>query len=181
MAKSAAASTSRTRVLLMRTPSRAMVAAEAKVVPHFQVHHAEPLDEDLVDELVGGKLAQAAVEGQAQHLIDATGAQQFELLAQAGNPRRGLVGSKELARLRLEDHHAAGQPGLRRTLAQARQDALVTAVHAIEIADGSGAATLAGAQIMETSDQLHNTHLARKVVDYAQAQAQGVDLRQPIS
>ncbi|WP_231975313.1 hypothetical protein [Geopseudomonas guangdongensis] len=49
-------------------------------------------------------------------------------------------------------------------------------MHAIEIADGSDAATLAGAQIMETSDQLHNTHLARKVVDYTHAQAQGVGL-----
>ncbi|MNN39238.1 hypothetical protein D3C81_1532680 [compost metagenome] len=129
--------------------------AEAEIVADLQMLDAEPLDQDLANELPGGQLAQAAVEGQAQHPVDAGLAQQFELLAQAADAPRGLVRGKEFARLRLEDHHAAGQPGLRRTLAQARQDTLVTAVHAVEIANGGNAAALAGTQIVETSNQLH--------------------------
>ncbi|MCY1178461.1 hypothetical protein D9M73_188090 [compost metagenome] len=110
--------------------------------------HLQPVHQHLADELVGGQLTQAAVERQAEDEIDALLAQQFELLAQAGQAHRRGVRGKELARLRLEDHHATRDAKLQRALAQTPQDRLVTKVDAVEIADGGDAAPGEGPQVM---------------------------------
>lgn len=109
--------------------------------------HAEAFNQRGVDELRGTQLSQAAIERQAQHQIDALLAQQLQLFTQAGEPRRRLVRREELTRLRLEDHHAARQPQLGRTFAQARQDGLMPPVHAVEIADGGDAAPMSGRRL----------------------------------
>ena len=135
------------------------VTAETEIVAHFKMPHAEAFNQRGVDELRGTQLSQAAIERQAQHQIDALLAQQLQLFTQAGEPRRRLVRREELTRLRLEDHHAARQPQLGRTFAQAPgwPDA---PVHAVEIADGGDAAPMSGAQVVKTSNQLHTALLA---------------------
>ena len=136
------------------------VTAETEIVAHFQVPHAKAFNQCGVDELGRAELAQPTIERQAQHQIDALLAQQLQLFTQAGEPRRRLVRRKVLTWLRLEDHHAARQPQLGRTFAQARQDGLMPPVHAVEIADGGDAAPMPGAQVVKTSKQLHTALLA---------------------
>jgi hypothetical protein len=76
-----------------------------------------------------------------------------------------------LARLRLEDHHAAGQAQGLAALAQPRQDSLVTTVNTVEVANSGDTAPMLGAQVVETSNQLHNALLAHKVADYNHTRA----------
>ena len=107
----------RTRVLLTRTPSSSTVAAASTVNPArdwrspgrrshrsgrsrngnrrpLQVPHRQSIDQDLADELGCRQLAQAAVEGQAEHHVDALPTQQLEFLAQAGQTHRRRIGEK---------------------------------------------------------------------------------------
>ncbi|MNE06788.1 hypothetical protein D3C80_993880 [compost metagenome] len=147
------------------------VAAEAEIVAHFQVLDAQAVDQDGVDELGGAELAQALVERQAQHPVDACGGQQGDLVAQAGQARGRGVGGKVLTRLWLENHHAAGHAQLVRSLTQARQDCLVAAVNTVEVANSGDTAPVLGAQVVEASNQLHNALLAHKVVDYNHTRA----------
>ncbi len=110
--------------------------------------HRQSIDQDLADELGCRQLAQAAVEGQAEHHVDALPTQQLEFLAQAGQTHRRRIGGEELARLRLENHHAAGYAQLQRALAQTRQDSLVPEVDAVEVTDGGDAAPGQGLQVV---------------------------------
>jgi hypothetical protein len=74
-----------------KSPTRSQPKAE--VVADFQMLHAQAVDQDGIDELIGAELAQALVEGQAQHPVDAFGSQQLQLVAQAGQTgRRGVRG-----------------------------------------------------------------------------------------
>lgn len=59
-----------------------------------------------------------------------------------------VLGGEELARLRLENHHAAGYAQLQRALAQTRQDSLVPEVDAVEVTDGGDAAPGQGLQVV---------------------------------
>ncbi len=147
------------------------VAAEAEVVTDFEVFDAEAIDQDGLDELVGTELAQALVEGQAQHPVDTLRSQQGNLVAQAGQSGWGGFRGKVLARLWLENHHATGHAQFYRSLTQTRQDSLVTAVNSVEVADSSNAAPMPGAKVLKASNQLHNALLAHKVVDYNHTRA----------
>ncbi len=147
------------------------VAAEAKVIAHLEVAHAQAVDQDRLDEFIGAELAQALVEGQAQHPVDAFCGQQLDLVAQARQAGRGGVGRKVLARLWLEDHHAGRQAQRLAALAQARQDCLVATVNPVEVANGGDTAPVLGAQVVKTSNQLHNALLAHKVADYNHTRA----------
>src|SRR5690606_8853936 len=133
----------RKRVLLASTHEKVEIAtatgAETEVVTDLQVFHPQPVDQHLMDELVSRQLAQAAIEGQAQHPIDTLAGEQLELLAQTCQACRRGVRGKELARLRLEDHHAARHSQFDGPLAQASQNGLMATVHTIEIADGGNA------------------------------------------
>jgi hypothetical protein len=142
------------------------VAAETKVIADLQVLDAKAIHQDGIDELAGAELAQALVESQAQNAVDAFCRQQLELVPQTGQTGRRGLRSEELARLRLENHHATGHAQLKRTLTQARQDCLVATVYTVKVANSGDTAPMLGAQIVEASNQLHNALLAHKVVDY---------------
>jgi hypothetical protein len=73
--------------------------------------------------------------------------------------------------LRFEDHHAGRQAQGLTALAQARQDCLVAAVNPVEVANGGDTAPVLGAQVVKTSNQLHNALLAHKVADYNHTRA----------
>ncbi|MNC33065.1 hypothetical protein D3C75_814470 [compost metagenome] len=147
------------------------VAAEAEVIAHFEMTHAQAVDQDGLDEGIGTELAQTLVECQAQHPVDTLGRQQLDLVAQAGQAGRRGVGGEVLAWLRFEDHHAGRQAQGLTALAQARQDRLVAAVNPVEVANGGDTAPVLGAQVVKTSNQLHNALLAHKVADYNHTRA----------
>ncbi len=110
--------------------------------------HAEPVDQDLLDEGRRAQLAQTRVESQAQHTVHAFRGEQLELVTQARQTRRRRIGGEELTRLRLENHHTAGQRQFRGTLAQTHQDGLMAAVDTVEIPDRGDATPMLGPQIM---------------------------------
>jgi hypothetical protein len=142
------------------------VTAETEVVTDLQMLHCEAIDQNGIDELGGAELAQPLVEGQAQDPVDPLGGQQLQLVAQARQTGRSRVWSEELTGLRLENHHAAGHAQLKRTFTQSDQDSLVPTVNAVKVANSGDTAPMLGAQVVEASNQLHNTLLAHKVVDY---------------
>ncbi|MNZ60513.1 hypothetical protein D3C78_785840 [compost metagenome] len=133
--------------------------------------HAQAIDQDRLDEFIGAQVAQALVERQAQDPIDTFASQQLDLVAQARQAGRRGVRSEVLARLRLEDHHARRQAKCLAALAQTRQDCLVAAVNPVEVANGGDTAPVLGAQVVKTSNQLHNALLAHKVADYNHTRA----------
>ena len=133
----------------------AAVAAEAEIVAHHQVAHAEAGDQHLLDEGLGGEAAQGVVEGQAEHPLHPRLAQQAHLLAEAGQPRRRLVAGEELPGLRLEHHHGDRQLERGGLLAALIENRLVAAVDPIEVADGGHAAAMLVAQVVQSSDHLH--------------------------
>ena len=65
--------------------SHRAVAAETEIVAHFKMPHRQSIDQDLADELGCRQLAQAAVEGQAEHHIDALPAQQLGVSRAGGS------------------------------------------------------------------------------------------------
>ncbi|MCY1206807.1 hypothetical protein D9M72_183870 [compost metagenome] len=142
------------------------IATEAEIVTDFQMPGPQPLDQDRMDELGSAEFPQAAVERQAKHPVHTLTSQQLELVAQTGQTYRCGIRAEELARLRLEYHHAGGQTKLSRTLAQPLENGLMAAVHAVEIADGGDTAPMLGSQVVEALNQLHSTSLVHKVVDY---------------
>ena len=142
------------------------ITAETEVVADLQVLYAQAIHQDTVDELGGAEAAQTLVEGQAQHTVHALLGQQLQLVAQAGQARWRRFRGKEFPRLWLKNHHAAGHAQLDRALAQPGQDSLVATVYTVKVANSGDAAPMLGAQVVETSNQLHNALLAHKVVDY---------------
>jgi hypothetical protein len=142
------------------------VATETEIVTDLQMLNAKAIDQNLVDELGGTEFSQTLVEGQAQHQVNALARQQFQLVTQTRQTSRGSLGGKKLTRLWFENHHAAGQAQLHRSLTQARQDSLVATVNTVKVANSGDTAPMLGAQILEASNQLHNALLAHKVADY---------------
>jgi hypothetical protein len=142
------------------------VTAETEVVADFKMLHAQAIHQNGIDELAGAELAQTLVEGETQDPVNAFGSEQLQFVAQTGQTGRRRIRREKLARLRLENHHAAGHAQLQRTLTQSRQDSLVTTMYTVKVAYSGDTAPMLGAQIVEASNQLHNALLAHKVVDY---------------
>ncbi|CRM96524.1 hypothetical protein [Pseudomonas sp. 22 E 5] len=142
------------------------VATKAEVVTDLQMLHAQAINQDAVDELGGAQALQTLVEGQAEDTVHALFCQQLQLVPQAGQAGRRGLGGKVFPRLWLENHHAAGHAQLDRAFAQPSQDSLVATVNTVKVANSGDAAPMLGAQVVETSNQLHNALLAHKVVDY---------------
>jgi hypothetical protein len=142
------------------------IATKTEVVTDFQVLHTKAINEDGVDKFTGAEFAQALVERQAQDPVDTLFSQQLQFVPQPGKTCWCRFRGEKLARLRLENHHAAGHAQLERTLTQPRQDSLVATVNTVKVANSGDTAPMLGAQIVEASNQLHNALLAHKVVDY---------------
>ena len=125
------------------------VATKTEIVADLQMLNAQAIDQNSVYELGGTELAQALIERQAQHPVDTGVSQQLQLVAQPGQTCRRRVRGKELARLRLENHHAAGHAQLQRTLTQPAQDCLVTTVYTVKVANSGDTAPMLGPQIVK--------------------------------
>ena len=70
------------------------------------------------------------------HAIHAHCAEQLQFFAQAGEPRRRLLGCEELARMRLENHHRRLQSSLLSRSTQFVEQRLMAEMHTVEITDG---------------------------------------------
>src|SRR5690606_37559643 len=84
--------------------------AEAEVVAHEQEAGAQPVDDDLVDERLGGKPGERLVEAGDTDTVDAAGGERLELVPLGEDARRRLAAEarrEELARMGLEGEHAA--------------------------------------------------------------------------
>jgi hypothetical protein len=127
-------------VLLPGTLQQGEIAAarlaEAEVVADDQVPHRKAAHQDLLDELLARQRSQLAVEAADMHAIDAGLGQQFDLVAQAGQPRRRLLGGEQFARMRLEGEHRRRQGEFARLGRQFGKQGTMAAMHAIEVADG---------------------------------------------
>jgi hypothetical protein len=115
--------------------------AEAEIVAHQHVAHAQSRHQHVGDEALGRQGREVLVEAQQDHVVDAATLQLEHLVAQRGDARRGEFGlagaaREEVARVRLEGEHAGRHAAMARLVAQQRQHGLVAAVHAVEVADG---------------------------------------------
>jgi hypothetical protein len=142
------------------------VAPETEVVADLQVLYAETIDEDTINELGGTETLQTLVESQAEDSVHTFFSQQLQFVPQAGQTCRRRFRGEIFPRLWLKNHHAARYVQLDRTLAQPGQDSLVATVNTVKVANSGDAAPMFRAQVVETSNQLHNALLAHKVVDY---------------
>ena len=75
-----------------------------EIVANQDVTRAQLAGEDVVDKMLGAERGKAAIEVADVNLIHAVRRKQFQLLAQAGEPRRCCIRAKQLARMRLERH-----------------------------------------------------------------------------
>ena len=110
--------------------------AEAEIVADLDPARAQPALQDAHDEILGRGFRKVVVETTDLHAVDAGSTQQFELFAQRSQARGRLIRGEELARMRLEGHHARGQPAPLRGVEQPHEHRLMAAMNAVEIADG---------------------------------------------
>ena len=132
---------------------------KTEVVAHQHVARPQPLQQHPVDEILRAQVGQLGIKRQHHGLVDATGAQVDQLVAQRAHARRrqGRVvrdAGKVVARMRLEGQHAAGQAALLRLAPEQRQHGLVAAVQAVEVADRQGASAR-NVGMPEASENLH--------------------------
>jgi hypothetical protein len=141
------------------SPRARAACAKSKIVPHQQVAHAQTIQQHIVNEglrLLAGK---RLVERQHHALVDATGTQLLELVAQVGNASRGQRGvvlktREEVAWVRFKGHHTAGHTAVACLGAQQGQHGLVATVHTIEVANGEGTGRGQGG-VMKATEDLH--------------------------
>ena len=96
--------------------------------------------------------------------VDAAFGEQFELVAQAGQARRRLVGGKQFARMRLEGEYSRRQAELARLGRQLGQQCAMAKMHAIEIADGQHRGRRG--PLGNTAKNLHGLEAEGKAGDY---------------
>ena len=126
-----------------------------KVVTDDDVAHAEPRVSRSSSKLRALIAAQLRVEMQHSHAIDAVPGERLELLAQARQPRRRSAPSKYSRGVGSKVTTVAGSAELERPAPHRGEHVLVTAVHAVVVADRQHAAAMTRPQVVETADQFH--------------------------
>ncbi|MNQ93011.1 hypothetical protein D3C85_1084550 [compost metagenome] len=129
--------------------------AEAKIIAHHQVVHAEFLHQQLLDEGAGGLLGEAVREPHAEHAIYLHPLEGFVLLPPTAETGRSGVPRKQLKGLRFEQHDAGGQTKLGGFLLQSGQHRMVALMNPIEVAYGQYTAPMTGLDIVNAANKLH--------------------------
>ena len=122
----------------------AAARAEGEVVAAHDVARAKSLQQDVVDEGIGRQRGERLVEALRQHGLHAVLAQQPDLCRRQGEAEGAGVGHEEAARMRLEGERDQRRAQRARPFAGMRQQRLVAAMHAVEIAERHGAAPPGG-------------------------------------
>ena len=110
--------------------------AEAEVVADQQPAHREPVEQHVLDEILRRAAGVGAVEAADMHAFDAVGRKQFQFLSQRREPRRRRLRREQFERMRFESEHACSQAQGASPVLETRKHCLVSAVHAVEVADG---------------------------------------------
>ncbi len=110
--------------------------SETKVLADQKPARPEPFREHLLDESFRRERRERAAETLNVHALHPVRREQLEFFAQRGQARGRRLRREELARMRLEREHAARQAALACPGAEALQHRLVSAMDAVEIADG---------------------------------------------
>ncbi|KDR30251.1 hypothetical protein BG57_14905 [Caballeronia grimmiae] len=110
--------------------------AIAEVVADHDPARVKAIDDDVLHERIRRLARECVIEMLDHHAIDAIRAQRFELVAQHRDARRRACRIEELARMRLEGHHADRQPARVGGGTHARKQRLVAAMDTVEVADG---------------------------------------------
>src|SRR5262249_23664366 len=118
-----------------REIARAIVA-EQKVRADPDLRHTEPLDEHPPYERLRVPLRQLVREADDRRALDAGVFERFELLRGRHDERRRLVGTDDTRRVRIERHHDGGRPAFAGDPAQTLENLAVTAMQAVEVAEG---------------------------------------------
>ena len=124
------------------------IAAESKIITHFEMTNAEAFDQHGVDERRCAQLLQTPIEGKAKDKVDSLCLEQLELFAQTRQTRRCALGIKIFPGLRLKNNDTTRHLQLSRPLAKALEYRLMATVNAVEITDRSDAPPMVGAKIM---------------------------------
>lgn len=150
--------------LLKNLDVAATTRAEGKIVTANHMAAAQPLQQHVLDEGIGWKCCETRIEMLRQHRVDAVLLEQPHLPRRQRETERARVGDEETPRMGLEcqDHD---RPAERRgMLDRARQQRLMTAMHAIEVAQRDHAALPSGRDsgpIFEDRD--HSAIMPRRV------------------
>ena len=88
--------------------------AEAKVVPHHHMLDPQGLQENALNEGLGGQAGKGLVEPADHHIVDPAFSQQFQLFPQGGEPSGGGVGGEKFPGMGFKGQHGPRQAqGLR--------------------------------------------------------------------
>ena len=124
------------------------VLAKSKIIAHHQITDPQTLDQDLLDKVGCRHLCQGRIKGEAQHPVDREALQGADLFTQSGQPGWELTMVEILLGLWLKADHRGRQTQGHALVGQLAEYRLMPQVHAIEIADGRYAATMARTQIV---------------------------------
>jgi hypothetical protein len=138
-----------------RLDGAAAAHAEAEVGADHDDASVQRVDEDAPHELLGGLLAERAVEGQHDGRVDTGLAEALDLLCVAEERRRAGFGPEETERVPVEGDDRGGQPLASGYGPQVADDAAVAGVHTVELADGDGARTEVGRHGREAVVEAH--------------------------
>ena len=115
-------------------------AAEPVIVPDDQLLHPAAVEQDASDELLGTEPRHPPVEPQQHHVVELGLGQELAPFRSGHQDRRRRLRVDHLERMRLEGNENAGPAGGPRAIGDLAEHGLMTQVHAVERADGDGAA-----------------------------------------
>jgi len=117
----------------------------------------QALDEDRLDELLGGLVAARRVEGEHRRRVEvAGGGEQLELLLEGREHARRRLRPDHLGRVAVEGEAHRGLPVRRGALADEAQHGLMTEVDPVVGADRDDRAPPVGLVAREVGDDLHH-------------------------
>ena len=124
--------------LLQQREIAGAAGAETEIVADQHITRIQAANQDALHEFFRRQRGEGFAEAADMHMRDAERAQDFQLLAQRGQPRRRRIGREDFTRMRLEGQHGGQCANRGRARGQPRQHGLVTKMNAVEIADGHG-------------------------------------------
>jgi hypothetical protein len=142
------------------------LGAEAEVLADHDGARRQRVDEHPLDELLGRPRGQIPVEAQDQHGVDTCLEQQVTTLVDRGEPPRRPLRQQHLHGVRVEGDGDHRQPAeCVGSGAGAADHHPVSAVDAVEVADGDHRATEIGRDLVEGVPDAHGRQPARRSAD----------------
>ncbi len=138
--------------------------AVGEVVADHDMGRAEPLRDHVRGEGFGAQARQLGSEIDDEGLVEPEGGEKLKLHRQRRQAKEGLVRREELAGMRLEHHGARALAQFLGKVAGAAEHRLMSAMNAIEIADGEHCAFCLRRHIPPTGDDIHPCFLDERAI-----------------